>query len=162
VVTVTCSADSGFIYLNIHLDYGLKGTVGLAKGGPSGNDPSVSHWLVWCPTDTITVLGSGAQTDSDGVCNMNVFRKPGVEVARANATNSMHERYHREPNPQPLKDAGHGSDTGKTDEDGWYMLPYKWTGKARHSTHARTVAKRSNQEHHAQGQRLRGSELRLP
>src|SRR5207247_1220588 len=36
-VTMTVPA-SGFIYLNLHLDYGLKKTLPYAKGGPNGND----------------------------------------------------------------------------------------------------------------------------
>jgi hypothetical protein len=127
---------SGFIYLNMHLDYGLKGTYGYSKAGPSGNDAvSQTTGKVVIPDKTNYVFSVGGDmTDADGICNMNVFKKnPGVGgrcgyrytldgvsdiIATPNATVT-------------LKDSkGAVLTTGKTDEDGWYMLSYKYTGKA--------------------------------
>jgi hypothetical protein len=135
-VTVTMTVpSSGFIYLNMHLDYGLKGTVGLTKGG-SGNDAVLqSNSSVLIPDlYNYQFSVSGAQNDTDGVCNMNVFKKnPGVggRAGRRYQVDGASDII-AEPNAAvTLKDAkGTVLTTGATDEDGWYMLPYKWTGKA--------------------------------
>jgi hypothetical protein len=128
-VSVTVPA-SGIVYLNIHLDYGLKGTTGY------GADASLNATV--CGTNTIAIPNTmqftfGATTnglpfDADAVTSCNSFKKnPGVGglvqsgsssdgVLGANAV---------------LKDAkGSVIVSGVTDDDGWYICNYKYTGKA--------------------------------
>ncbi|HXJ55084.1 MAG TPA: hypothetical protein VNU68_00320, partial [Verrucomicrobiae bacterium] len=136
-VTVTMTVPpSGFIYLNMHLDYGLKGTVGLAKGGSSGNDAiSQSSMAVVVPDHYNYVFSvSGAQNDTDGVCNINVFKKnPGVggRAGWRYTLDGVSDIVATSGATVTLKDAkGTVLSTGLTDQDGWYMLNYKYTGKA--------------------------------
>jgi hypothetical protein len=139
--TVTIPA-SGFVYLNIHLDYGLKKQTGFAKGGVSGNDAIPGTCTL--PT-TVTVLDGQSYTfgyaatdgtqvsDNQSVTSANAFKKnPGVggcvsdcttlnEVAGAIATLL-------DPTGKVL------ATSAATDVDGWYVLSYKWTGKSANLT----------------------------
>jgi hypothetical protein len=136
-VTVTMDVpNSGFIYLNMHLDFGLKGTVGLAKGGPSGNDAiSQTYPYPVVVPDGYNYLFSvsGAQNDTDSLCNMNGFkRNPGVggRAGWRYSVDGISDVVATVNAKATLMDAkGVLLVTSKTDEDGWYMLPYKWTGK---------------------------------
>lgn len=126
-VTVTVPA-SGFVYVNVHLDYGLKGTAGYTNNG-SGDAMSLDLLTVRIPQladHTFSV--SGAQTDDSMVENWNEFKKnPGVggfsrlvdingnPIAGATVT---------------LKKGSTVLGTVLTDEDGWYQIVYKHTGKA--------------------------------
>jgi hypothetical protein len=141
VVTLTVPS-TGFIYLNCHLDFGLKGTVGLGKGGPSGNDAfSQSNSVVLVPDQhnyLFSVLlppgDNMPPSDTDGICNMNVFKKnPGVggRVGARYTLDGVSDIVATPNAVVTLKDAkGLVLFTGSTDQDGWYMLNYKWTGKA--------------------------------
>ncbi len=121
---------SGFVFLAIHLDYGLKATTGFTKSATGNN-------AVAC-TNTASVLIPDGQTYSFSVggpvsgagtvTSCNVFKKnPGVAGLAKSATTT-----YEVPNANAaLKDAkGTVLISGLTDQDGWYMLPYKWTGKA--------------------------------
>jgi hypothetical protein len=140
-VTVKMTVPSGgFIYLNIHLDYGLKGTVGLGKGGPSGNDainPTTQAVLIPDAKNypfSVT-WDNGANTYTDGICNINVFKKnPGVggrAVSQYTTSDGVSGAIGVINAGATLTDtSGHVLATGSTDSDGWYMLTYKYTGKA--------------------------------
>jgi hypothetical protein len=116
----------GFLYVTVHLDYGLKGTTGYI---PNANNDALDV------DDEVTVLipnlgdytfaVSGSQNDSRAIQNSNDFKKipgfgglvlDGVEDPVAGATVDITL------NDAPLS-------TATTDEDGWYMFVYKHTGK---------------------------------
>ncbi len=120
--------SGGFAYINIHLDYGLKGTTGYAKGGPSGNDAVKSGTSTVLIPDKQSYSFSEAGGDIASITSINSFKKdPGIGGLVLNA------------NGDPAKNAKvqifQGTSktpaaTVYTDEDGWYMWQYKWTGKA--------------------------------
>jgi len=127
-ITVTVP-PSGNVFLAIHLDYGLKGSTGYNKGG-AGND------AILCNTTTVVIPDlttynfsvGGAATDSASALSCNAFKKnPGVGGGAQNTVTT----YGVGGAGAVLKDAKGGVlASGTTDQDGWYMLPYKWTGKA--------------------------------
>jgi len=126
-VTLTVPA-SGVVYLAIHLDYGLKGQSGYSK--------NVSDDAVDCATGKLLVPNhgtygfsvAGAQSGSTSIQNYNAFKRiPGVAgLVLHNGTSA----------PLPgaavtLANAkGVPVGVGVTDEDGFYMIAYKHTGKA--------------------------------
>jgi hypothetical protein len=130
-VTVN-NLPAGFSYVNIHLDYGLKKTTGYAKSSILGNScvndadqtivaaltPDVPDWQDY------TFENGGTHT----VQSINVFKKnPGVgglnlrldEMPVRNAPMELRNTKGQLIAPQQL-----------TDEDGWYFINYKHTGKA--------------------------------
>jgi hypothetical protein len=139
--TVTIPA-SGFIYLNVHLDYGLKKTGGYSKtecgGAADNNDAQNANWCVY---DGLTYAFSNTATETDGegnvvdsaecdtsVSSFNVFKKnPGVGGQSLTQCDT-------EPVPgctMKLLDVYKRLKVQSTgDEDGWYMLNYKHIGKA--------------------------------
>jgi hypothetical protein len=139
IVTVTLTVPaSGFVYLNMHLDYGLKATSGYAKGGPSGNDavdPSTLRVLIPDRSSYLFAFSDGIEAASDSICNMNVFKRvPGVggmSTQRGTTYDGQPTTRQFEGCGVVLKDAkGLILATGKTDLDGWFFCNYKWTGKA--------------------------------
>ena len=129
-VEVTVPA-SGFVYVNMHLDYGLKKASGYTPDGSLNAIPGV------CATpSTFTINNggiyafsvSGAATGTDSICNMNVFKKnPGVAGVNQVTTSR---------NPVPgstitLRNAaGAQVGTAVADGDGFYQINYKHVGKA--------------------------------
>ena len=118
-------------YINVHLDYGLKGTSGYAN---DGNNNALKSGAT-TPTILIPNLKSYTISDSfwgstitDGITNNNIFKKnPGFGAEVTHEGN-------------PIKGAvvkvyaGTGTTgsligTMTTDEDGFAMLAYKYTGK---------------------------------
>jgi len=132
---------SGFIYLNMHLDYGLKGTTGYYKsqttqGGVVYNnamDATLTKMLIQDHNYYVFSV-AGDQNASDGVCNLNMFKKnPGVggRAGYKYTVDGLSDLMAIPNAVVTLKDAKGGVlATGTTDDDGCYMLPYKWTGKA--------------------------------
>jgi hypothetical protein len=126
---VTFTADStGFAYVNIHVDYGLKGTTGYAKGGASGNDAvdSTNQSIVKIPDkQSYTFTESDGTTSSATVQSENVFKKdPGIGGLVLRSTGDPVSNVQ-------VTVAGDGKTaTVYTDQDGWYMWQYKYTGKA--------------------------------
>jgi hypothetical protein len=126
---VTFTADStGFAYVNIHVDYGLKGTTGYAKGGSSGNDAVdfANQSIVKIPDKQgYTFTESDGTTSSATVQSENVFKKdPGVGGLVLRSTGDPVGNVQ-------VTVAGDGKTaTVYTDQDGWYMWQYKYTGKA--------------------------------
>ena len=131
-VTVACTVpDTGFLYVTLHLDYGLKGeTTGCTKTiiGTSTNAS--------CTTPTsITILDkesyvfSNSISDSDTIQSLNNFKKdPGIGgLVLENGTNdpvaNVQVQICDSTNTKPIA-------TVYTDQDGWYMWQYKYTGKA--------------------------------
>jgi hypothetical protein len=127
---------SGFVFMAIHLDYGLKGTPGYNKDAYNN--------AVICGTNTVripdlrtyTFSVGGAVSDTATTTSCNSFKKnPGVGGA-ANRNLTLSTGLIQLPVANAaakLTTDAKGTaviSTGTTDDDGWYMLPYKWTGKA--------------------------------
>jgi len=120
--------DTGFVWLAVHLDYGLKGqsfgqnTTTFAAtqcGGPTVLIPN---------NQTYSFSVSNGSTGSSSIKSCNVFKKlPGIGGLVCNSvTTRMMSGV-----PAVLKDStGKVLATSTTDQDGWYMCTYKWTGKA--------------------------------
>jgi hypothetical protein len=129
-ITVTVP-PSGFIFIAIHLDYGLKGS--LNYGGSNNNavafssiaTPPLKYLIPDLADHTFSV--SGAQTGSSTAENVNSFKKnPGVGglVENANTLSGIGGAT------VTLKKGGQAVGTAITDSDGWYQISYKHTGKA--------------------------------
>jgi hypothetical protein len=122
------AVSGGFAYVNIHLDYGLKGTTGYAKGGTNGNDAVKVGTSTVLIRDLQTYAFSDATGGAATIKSINAFKKdPGIGGLVQNSLTD------------PVKNAKveifQGTSTKPyatvyTDEDGWYMWQYKWTGKA--------------------------------
>jgi hypothetical protein len=129
---------SGSAYLAIHMDYGLKkqtfsqdftpATDGSGNGLICGSTTYAASSIVVTNGVKYNFGASGPVTGSATVASCNDFKKtPGTAGLVANSLSL---------NPVPgstavLKDSKNtvlGSAT--TDSDGWYMINYKWTGKA--------------------------------
>jgi uncharacterized repeat protein (TIGR01451 family) len=127
-------SSKGYIYLNIHLDYGLKKVGGYT---PNSNGDAVacgSSGAVTIPNNMTypfshSVNGGTPISASPGYQPGNDFKKnPGVGGLANHATS-----LNAEPGATAvLKDSGNKTVLGTsiTDSDGWYMVVYKWTGKA--------------------------------
>jgi len=112
--------DTGLVYVAIHLDYGLKKTVGYS---PYGNNAVSSTKRIDDLTDYDFAVG-GDMTDAQTVQNQNVFKKiPGFGGIVVDGSD------------QPIEGAtvtitGPGVYTPvSTDADGFYYLYYKHKGK---------------------------------
>ena len=127
-VTLTVPT-SGVVYLAIHLDYGLKRTSGYTR--------NYSADAVDCATGTNVLIpnhGSyefsvgGAQSGAASIENINIFKRiPGVagRVVRDDTTDPVPGASVILANAKRVP-VGYGI----TDEDGFYMIAYKHTGKA--------------------------------
>jgi hypothetical protein len=126
-LTITFDSPTDFYYLNIHLDYGQKGK------SPYSNDINNNAVVPGSPsTILIHDLGSyifsvsGATTASDTVQNKNVFKRdPGFTGVVSSATDG--------PIPGAQIKVYKGSTligTGYTNDDGYYLVAYKYAGKA--------------------------------
>ena len=121
------SLPGGMAYINMHLDYGLKQTTGYSKN--AGNDAVDATNL-----STILVpekqLYSFANTEAPGdtIQSENTFKRdPGIGglVLQGGSSDPA-------PNVRVLiyDSAKKLVATVYTDQDGWYMWQYKYTGKA--------------------------------
>jgi hypothetical protein len=133
-VSVTVPA-SGFVYVNIHLDNGLKGT---------GNYTPNANYDALNAANTLQILVpnngqynfsvTGSQTGSDRICSFNTFkRNPGVGgmTQKTKTVDGAIDKISVQGCVAVLKDAkGAVMASGTSDEDGWYLLNYKHTGKA--------------------------------
>jgi hypothetical protein len=115
----------GFLYVAIHLDYGLKGTTGYV---PNFNNDALNadETEVLIPNYNDYIFSvTGSQIDSQTIQNSNDFKKiPGFGGLILNGVGD----------PLPLQTvniylADELFDTVQTDGDGWYMLVYKHKGK---------------------------------
>jgi len=129
--TVQVTLD-GPAYVNMHLDYGLKGTTGYSKN--SNND--VTYPCTTLPCQVVipnmenymfSFGDSSSVIDSDTVQSLNVFKRdPGIgglvleEGSYDPVANVMVQIY--DSSRRRLA-------TVYTDQDGWYMWQYKYTGK---------------------------------
>jgi len=132
ITTVTIhvpALSGGFAYINIHLDYGLKWTTGYAKGGLSGNDAvKFTDQTKTLIKDKLTYAFSDTTNGTVTITSINAFKRdPGIGglVLNANGDPVVNAKV-----AIYLGTAKTPTATVYTDEDGWYMWQYKWTGKA--------------------------------
>jgi hypothetical protein len=122
-IEVTVPA-SGLVCVTIHLDYGLKGTPGYTQSGNNAVDS-----LNINDTQTYEFSVSGDQNDVETIQSENVFKHdPGVAGIVLDSSGN------------PVSGASvqikldGKTVTVTTDEDGYFMYYYKYTGKATTAT----------------------------
>src|SRR4030095_1067267 len=124
-VTLTVP-PSGFIYLNVHLDYGLKKTTGFGKG-TDDNATSCNSTNILIPNRNNYLFSvSGATSGGGSVCNINVFKKlpvvGGLAGTKYTTFDGVSGSVPKKGCTAVLKDPkGVVLATGVTDEDGWWM-----------------------------------------
>ena len=133
-VDVTGSGSSGVIYIVVHVDYYWKNVLAGCTKQPVGTNPTLEH--ANCTVPSVMTLNSltnytfsafGNTDWNKTVQNFNVFKKdPGIGglVLRAGTG---------DPIPNVVVDIYQGNKkvgSVLTDEDGWYMWVFKYTGKA--------------------------------
>jgi hypothetical protein len=126
-VTLTVPS-SGVVYLAVHLEYGFKGMTGFSKNfNDDAIDCATRDQMLVPNHGTYQFSVSGSQNDSTAIKNYNAFKHiPGVAglVLRKNSS---------EPVPGTMvtmKNAwGLPVGMGITDEDGFYMIPYRHLGR---------------------------------
>ncbi len=124
-VTLPEIPAGGFVYTNIHLDYGLKGTLGYGKDGYNN--------AIQFGTSPAVILIKDGQTygfeDNLGlshtVQSMNVFKK-NPEIGGGAKNNLENPKGNAK---VMIYQGTKLMSTVYTDIDGWYMWPYKYTGK---------------------------------
>jgi len=130
VVTLTISGsvpDSGQVYVIVHLDYGLKKTVGYNKDIENNAEKPITEDAIVDLTDCAFEVG-GDMTDTQTIENENVFEHDPGFAGLITLTGSG--------NPVPGQLVTIYSSTGSllatvtTDEDGFYFYGYKHKGKA--------------------------------
>jgi hypothetical protein len=127
-VTVTVPA-TGFVFLAVHLDYGLKGNTGYGQDVAGDATMCASTGTILIPNNQpYTFSVSGAASGSATVSSYNTFKKnPGV----GGLAQSQSTTFSVPGSTVTLKDAkGAALVGGVTDQDGWYVLNYKATGKS--------------------------------
>jgi hypothetical protein len=127
---------TGLVYVWVHLDYGLKKSTGYSKVydmQPSCNltlgltDNDADGNIDVCDNDSYEF--SNSATNSDTIWNKNVFkRNPGIG-------GTLLGSYANDPIPNVKVQIYDSTGTKLlatvyTDEDGWYMWQYKYTGKS--------------------------------
>ena len=124
------SPEDGLVYVRIHLAYGLKGIAGMCTKGagtpPPADCTSPRTTLRWIRAVPVPFTGTG---DSGGgtVESFNEFKKnPGIGSLALKTTCGDAVPFTTIEYWQGSKKLG----TQATDEDGWSMWLYKYTGKA--------------------------------
>jgi hypothetical protein len=127
-VTVTVPA-SGFVYLAIHLDYGLKGSTGYNRNATDDATACANTAAILVRNNQSYTFSVGGEDNASAtIFSYNAFKKnPGVGgLAQSQVTT-----FSVPSATAALKDAkGTVLGTGVTDQDGWYLINYKATGKA--------------------------------
>jgi len=134
--------ESGLLYVTIHLDYGLKKTSDWLNLNPLGTEPNsealnnVTGVKIGDPQwYTASYSGTGGQGDSDDFNSYNAFKKnPGVggNAYKDLATDQVYTGQDikvRLVIPKSVKNRPAPWLEATTDEDGFYMIEYKHTGK---------------------------------
>ena len=135
-ITITPNAETvfpstGLIYVLVHVDYGLKGQGGYTIGGVSLND-AISHTtnpnIPDLKTYTFSVNDGDLFSDSQEISSTNVFKNdPGVaglvlDEYGTGVKDAIIQISFKDGKTQVTA-------TVTTDEDGFYMMYYKYTGK---------------------------------
>lgn len=137
VVSIPAPLVNGFVYANIHLDYGLKG--GEDRYLPLSNGDGTDAVDSLYPTQVLIadhgeyVFGSevDGQIGSDSVFSLNEFKKiPGVGgFVHTASGDPVVGAVVQLGIPGSVTKAAATSLQAVTDEDGWYMIEYKHVGK---------------------------------
>ena len=122
----------GFVYVRIHLDYGLKGVAaGCARGSQTPptatcSSPSAGFAITGYKTYAFSFT-DGAVTPTDTIESYNDFKKnPGIGgLVLQTGTNAPIAGT-----PVQILQGATVKANLSTDADGWYMWAYKYTGKA--------------------------------
>jgi hypothetical protein len=139
ILTVSGLPTSGFVYLNLHLDYGLEKTKGWEKSRNDAlNDPEINPELDGVDILHLTdhTFDSSIPDSTDTVQNNNVFKRirgigglvqEEIDLGGGSTTIEPIEGITVE-----VRNAnGDLLDTATTDEDGWYFfLDFRHKGKA--------------------------------
>jgi hypothetical protein len=120
------SDTGGFLYVTVHLDYGLEGTTGYIPNFSNDALDASDEVTVLIPNLNDHIFSvSGSQNDSQVIQNVNEFKKiPGFGGL---VTDSDGDPVEGATAVITLDGASLGEAT--TDGDGWYMFVYKHTGK---------------------------------
>jgi hypothetical protein len=127
-VTVSGTMPStGWMYVTIHLDYGLLKTYSWERSGETAVNKGLGLKILE-PQNYIFSFTSGAVTDTETAQSVNEFKK--VAGFLGLVTGDCPDGYegveidiYKVGVEQPIG-------TTLTDEDGYYLFPYKHTGKA--------------------------------
>jgi YHS domain-containing protein len=124
-VSVTFSSPSGFAYANIHVDYGLKGTNNYSKDANNNAIDATTRTIRIPDNQSYTFREDDGTPDSQSVSSRNSFKRdPGIAgLVRRSGTDMP------VPNAEVTISGDGQKQTVYTDEDGWYMWQYKYTGK---------------------------------
>jgi hypothetical protein len=116
----------GFLYVTVHVDYGLKGTTGYLPNLNNDALDAADEVTVLIPNFSDYIFSvSGSQNDSQTIQSSNNFKKiPGFGGL---VTDDVGNPVAGAPVRITLDGAWLGEAT--TDEDGWYMFVYKYLGK---------------------------------
>ena len=128
-LTVTVTIPStGFVFVAIHLDYGLKGSVGYGQNATSDATACGKTTILVPNLHPYTFSVSGDANGSAIISSYNTFKKnPGVGGLAQSQTTTLSVAGAT----ATLKDSKGGLlASGVTDQDGWYLLNYKATGKS--------------------------------
>jgi hypothetical protein len=127
-VTVTVPA-SGFVFLAIHLDYGLKGSTGYNRNSVDDATACANTAAILVPNNQSYTFSVGGEANANStVSSYNTFKKnPGTGGLAQSQTTT----FSVPGATATLKDTkGTVLGTGVTDQDGWYLINYKANGKA--------------------------------
>ena len=121
------SLPGGVAYINIHLDYGLKGTTNYSKDAMNGVIDYTTAAVIIADKQSY-VFDDSSTPGNSTVQSENVFKRdPGIGgLVKLSGTS--------DPVPNVKVQIYDSSNTllatVYTDQDGWYMWQYKYTGKA--------------------------------
>jgi PKD repeat protein len=120
-------APEGFVYVAIHLDYGLKGTTGYSQNADADAlDVRSGKVLIPNLADHVFSFAGNELSDSQSIQNVNAFKRiPGIGGLVTTPDYSLLAGVEvRIYDPD-------GNEIGVvvTDEDGWYMFEHKHLGK---------------------------------
>lgn len=121
--------SSGTVFLTVHLDFGVKGLGGLTRNAADDAVDCATGTQVIIPNHGTSVFSvTGSQNGNTTIQNINVFkRNPGVGgLARSKATGAPIGGA----TVKLVNASGVRLLSVVTDEDGYYQLAYKHTGKA--------------------------------
>jgi hypothetical protein len=123
--------STGFAYVGVHLDYGLK-KVGGFKKDQANNAVNASTGQIKVPDKQVYAFTNSAFGGAAVVQSENNFKKaPGIAglvLRNANGDPVAGTAV------QVVDGGGRLLSLVSTDDDGWYFYPYKYTGKATNFT----------------------------
>ncbi|MGE3521427.1 MAG: DUF4215 domain-containing protein [Candidatus Dadabacteria bacterium] len=118
--------EDGYAYINIHLDYGLKGSSGYSKNALDDAVDSNNLSNIIIPNFGGYSFDDNSLTSGYVCQNKNVFKRaPGIGglVLEADGDPAANVKVQIYQGTKLMK-------TVYTDDDGWYMWQFKYTGKA--------------------------------